>query len=52
MTALLDVIVNDVIWEDSSLGPLAGEYHGKEAVGGGASTFGPSATVGAPSLSR
>jgi ketosteroid isomerase-like protein len=30
---LLDALADDVIWEDSSLGPLAGEYLGKEAVG-------------------
>ncbi len=29
---LLDALADDVTWEDSSLGPLAGEYHGKEAV--------------------
>ena len=30
---LLDALSDDITWEDSSLGPLAGEYHGKQAVG-------------------
>jgi ketosteroid isomerase-like protein len=29
---LLDALADDVIWRDSSLGPLAGEYHGKDDV--------------------
>lgn len=29
---LLDAPADDVTWRDSSLGPLAGEYHGKDAV--------------------
>ena len=27
---LLDALADDVTWRDSSLGPLAGEYHGKD----------------------
>jgi ketosteroid isomerase-like protein len=33
LEVLLDALADDVIWEDSSLGPLAGEFHGKQAVG-------------------
>ena len=29
---LLDALADDVTWRDSSLGPLAGEYHGKDGV--------------------
>ena len=29
---LFDVLADDVTWRDSSLGPLAGEYHGKDEV--------------------
>jgi ketosteroid isomerase-like protein len=29
---LLDALADDVTWRDSSLGPLAGEYHGKDDV--------------------
>jgi ketosteroid isomerase-like protein len=30
--ALLNVLTDDVVWEDSSLGPLSGTYQGKQAV--------------------
>ena len=33
LDVLLDALADDIVWEDSSLGPLAGRYHGKEAVG-------------------
>jgi len=33
LQVLLDALADDVRWADSSLGPLAGEYRGKEAVG-------------------
>ena len=29
---LLDVLADDITWRDSSLGPLAGEYHGKDEI--------------------
>lgn len=29
---LLDALADDITWRDSSLGPLAGEYHGKDEV--------------------
>ena len=29
---LPDVLADDITWRDSSLGPLAGEYHGKDDV--------------------
>jgi ketosteroid isomerase-like protein len=33
LDVLLDALADDITWEDSSLGPLAGQYQGKEAVG-------------------
>jgi ketosteroid isomerase-like protein len=33
LQVLLDRLADDIKWEDSSLGPLAGEYRGKDAVG-------------------
>jgi ketosteroid isomerase-like protein len=32
LQTLLDALTDDIIWQDSTLGPLAGEYRGKHEV--------------------